>query len=140
LTPFIAQTAIGRRAYLPVFGDDYPTRDGTGVRDYIHVVDLARGHLAALEKLAENPGAVAYNLGTGQGYTVLEVLRAFEKAVGREIPYRVVDRRPGDAAEAYADPRLAARELGWQAQLGLDEMARDVWRWQSQNPNGYQNP
>lgn len=137
LLPYIAQVAVGRRPFLRIFGDDYPTRDGTGVRDYIHVVDLAQGHLAALEKLAQNPGAVAYNLGTGEGYTVLEVLRAFEKAAGRDIPFQILERRPGDAAEAYADPSLAERELGWKARRGLDEMVTDVWRWQSQNPDGY---
>ncbi len=137
LVPYTAQVAVGQREYLRVFGDDYPTRDGTGVRDYIHVVDLAQGHLKALEKLAENPGIVTYNLGTGRGYSVLEVLRAFEEAAGREIPFRILARRAGDIAEAYADPTKAKRELGWQAEKDLQEMCADVWRWQTQNPAGY---
>ena len=122
---------------VTLFGDDYPTRDGTGVRDYIHVVDLAIGHIAALQKLTENPGVVAYNLGTGQGYSVLEMVAAFEKASGRQIPYRIVGRRPGDIAETYADAGKARRELGWAAKLGLAEMCADAWRWQSQNPQGF---
>ncbi|HEY88118.1 MAG TPA: UDP-glucose 4-epimerase GalE [Thermoflexia bacterium] len=137
LVPYIAQVAVGKLDYLRVFGDDYSTRDGTGVRDYIHVVDLAQGHLQALAKLAENPGIVTYNLGTGRGYSVLEVLRAFEKVAGREIPYRILARRAGDIAEAYADPTLASRELGWQAEKNLPEMCADVWKWQTQNPTGY---
>ena len=138
LLPYISQVAVGRLAELKVFGGDYPTRDGTGVRDYIHVVDLAIGHLAALRKLAENPGLVAYNLGTGQGYSVLEIVAAFEGASGRRIPYRIVGRRPGDIAETYADPSKARGELGWAAQLGLAEICADAWRWQSQNPDGYE--
>jgi len=138
LMPYIAQVAVGRLAVLSVFGDDYPTRDGTGVRDYIHVVDLALGHLAALRKLAEKPGVVAYNLGTGRGYSVLEMVAAFERACGKPIPYRIAPRRPGDIAETYADPRLAQAELGWRAEKGLDEMCADVWRWQSLNPHGYE--
>jgi len=137
LMPFIAQVAVGRLEQLSVFGGDYPTPDGTGVRDYIHVVDLALGHIAAVQKLAQNPGVTAYNLGTGQGYSVLEMVAAFERACGKPIPYQIVGRRPGDIAETYADPSWAQRQLGWSARLGLDEMCADVWRWQSQNPNGY---
>ncbi len=137
LVPYIAQVAVGKLPELRVFGDDYPTRDGTGVRDYIHVVDLALGHLKALDKLPEDPGVVTYNLGTGRGYSVLEVVKAFEEASGREIPYRVVDRRPGDVATCYADPTRAEQELDWRAERGIAEMCADVWRWQSQNPNGY---
>ena len=137
LMPFVAQVAVGKLPRLRVFGDDYPTPDGTGVRDYIHVVDLARGHLAALEKLREAPGVVVYNLGTGRGYSVLEMVAAFERASGRPIPYEIVARRPGDIATCYADPALAREELGWQAELGIDAMVTDTWRWQSQNPNGY---
>ncbi|HDQ72657.1 MAG TPA: UDP-glucose 4-epimerase GalE [Chloroflexi bacterium] len=137
LMPYIAQVAVGRLPRLRVFGGDYPTPDGTGVRDYIHVLDLARGHLEALDRLQSGPGMVAYNLGTGRGYSVLEVISAFERAAGREIPYEIVDRRPGDAAECYADPGKADRELGWKATRDIDEMCADVWRWQSNNPNGY---
>ncbi|NKQ36491.1 MAG: UDP-glucose 4-epimerase GalE [Chloroflexi bacterium] len=139
LVPYIAQVAVGKLPYLRVFGDDYPTRDGTGVRDYIHVVDLALGHLRALDKLAERPGVAAYNLGTGQGSTVLEVVAAFERACGREIPYKILPRRAGDVTAAYADPTKAERELNWQAERALDDMCRDVWRWQSANPDGYGN-
>ena len=138
LVPYIAQVAVGRLPYLRVFGDDYPTPDGTGIRDYIHVVDLAVGHLKALEKLASKPGAVVYNLGTGRGNSVLEVVAAFERACGKPIPYRIVERRPGDLAVSYADPSKANRELGWSATRGIDEMCADVWRWQSANPNGYE--
>ncbi len=138
LVPYIAQVAVGRLGKLSVFGGDYPTPDGTGVRDYIHVVDLAIGHLKALEKLRQKPGVVTYNLGTGQGCSVLEVLAAFERASGRAIPYQIVRRRPGDVALTYADPSKANRELGWRAVRGLDEMCADVWRWQSNNPNGYE--
>ena len=137
LVPYIAQVAMGKRPYLRVFGNDYPTRDGTGVRDYIHVVDLALGHLRALDKLAEKPGVAVYNLGTGQGSTVLEVAAAFERACGREIPYKILPRRPGDVTAAYADPAKAERELNWKAERTLDDMCRDVWRWQSANPDGY---
>ena len=137
LMPFVAQVAVGRRQHLSVFGNDYPTPDGTGVRDYIHVVDLARGHLAALDRLAAHPGAFTVNLGTGRGYSVLEMVRAFEKACGRPVAYRVVDRRPGDIAECYADPALARELLGWQAQRGIEQMCADAWRWQSMNPMGY---
>jgi UDP-glucose 4-epimerase len=137
LVPYIAQVAVGRLKQLSVFGGDYPTPDGTGVRDYIHVVDLAIGHLRALEKLADKPGLQAYNLGTGQGNSVLEVVAAFERACGRKIPYQIVPRRPGDVALTYADPSKALHELGWKAECSLDEMCADVWRWQSGNPNGY---
>lgn len=139
LMPFITQVAVGKREKLSVFGHDYPTPDGTGVRDYIHVVDLAVGHLKALDKLAEKPGVVVYNLGTGRGNSVLEVIKAFEKASGREIPHELVDRRPGDVAECYADPSFAEQELGWKAERGIDEMCEDSWRWQSTNPNGYKS-
>lgn len=137
LVPYIAQVAIGKLHELSVFGNDYPTPDGTGVRDYIHVVDLARGHLRALEKLRQQPGVAVYNLGTGQGYSVLEMISAFAQASGRSIPYRIVGRRPGDIARCYADPALALQELGWRAQYGLEEMCEDTWRWQSANPEGY---
>ncbi len=137
LMPYISQVAIGKLDYLRVFGDDYDTPDGTGVRDYIHVEDLAAGHLRALEKLEENPGVVIYNLGTGNGYSVLEMRAAFEKACGREIPYKICDRRPGDIAICYADPEKAEKELGFVATRGLEEMCADTWRWQQQNPNGY---
>ena len=137
LMPYIAQVAVGKRDRLSVFGDDYPTPDGTGVRDYIHVVDLARGHLAALDKLATDPGVATYNLGTGRGYSVLEMVAAFERVTGRKIPYEVVGRRPGDIATCYADPSLAQRELDWSAQCDLDEMCADTWRWQSQKPDGF---
>jgi UDP-glucose 4-epimerase len=139
LMPFVAQVAIGRREELSVFGNDYPTPDGTGVRDYIHVVDLAIGHLKALDKLTENPGVVTYNLGTGRGNSVLEMIAAFSKASGKDIPYKVVDRRPGDVPEVYADPAFAQSELGWSAEKGIDEMCADTWRWQSDNPDGYQD-
>jgi UDP-glucose 4-epimerase len=138
LMPYIAQIAVGKLPELQVFGDDYATHDGTGVRDYIHVVDLALGHLSALDKLASNPGLLTYNLGTGQGYSVLEVVAAFERASGKQIPYRIVGRRPGDVASCYADASKAKRELGWSAQRGIDQMCADAWRWQSCNPNGYE--
>jgi len=137
LLPFIAQVAVGKLPRLSVFGNDYPTADGTGVRDYIHVVDLAQGHLSALGKLAENPGVVVYNLGTGRGNSVLEMIAAFEQASGRAIPYQIVVRRPGDIAACYADPSKAQRELGWAAKRGVTEMCADAWRWQSANPLGY---
>ncbi len=131
LMPFVAQVAAGRLPELSVFGSDYPTPDGTGVRDYIHVVDLAQGHLAALRALTDHPaGVLTVNLGTGRGYSVLEMVRAFEKASGRPVPYRLVDRRPGDVAACYADPSKAAELLGWRAQRGIDEMCADTWRWQ----------
>ncbi len=138
LMPYISQVAVKKLECLSVFGSDYPTHDGTGVRDYIHVVDLAKGHLSALNKLNSNPGVVPYNLGTGIGYSVLDMVSAFEKASGRAIPYKLVDRRPGDAAICYADPALAKSELGWSAELGIEDMTRDSWRWQSGNPNGYE--
>lgn len=139
LVPYIAQVAVGNLPYLNVFGADYPTPDGTGVRDYIHVLDLANGHLKALEKLRSRPGVVTYNLGTGQGYSVLQVITAFEKACGKKIPYRIAARRPGDIATCYADPTRAQSEMGWFAKQGIDEMCADTWRWQAQNPNGYGN-
>ncbi len=137
LLPYVSQVAVGKLEKLGVFGSDYETSDGTGVRDYIHVVDLAVGHVLALDKLNQSPGVVTYNLGTGQGYSVLEVIAAFEKASGKPIPYQLADRRPGDIAACYADPTLAKSELGWVANRGLEEMCVDSWRWQSQNPNGY---
>lgn len=137
LLPYVAQVAVGKLKELAVFGDDYPTPDGTGVRDYIHVVDLADGHLKALRALATEGGVRTWNLGTGQGYSVLEMVRAFEQASGRPVPYRIAPRRPGDIAECWADPAKAARELGWRAGRGLDQMMRDAWRWQLGNPNGY---
>jgi len=137
LLPFVMQTAVGRRDKVRVYGGDYPTPDGTGVRDYVHVVDLARGHVAALERLDGFAGAEAVNLGTGRGYSVLEVIREASRAVGREIPHEVVARRPGDAAAIWGDPSLARRKLGWSAALGLDRMCADHWRWQRDNPNGY---
>lgn len=135
--PYITQVAVGKLEKLSVFGDDYPTHDGTGVRDYIHVVDLSIGHLKALEKLRENPGVVTYNLGTGRGYSVLDVVEAFEKASGQDIPYEITDRRPGDIASCYADPTKAEEELGWKAKRDIIDMCKDSWRWQSQNPDGY---
>jgi UDP-glucose 4-epimerase len=137
LMPYVSQVAVGKLPRLRVFGDDYDTPDGTGVRDYIHVVDLARGHLKALEKLTSRPGVVTYNLGTGRGCSVLEMVRTFEELSGRAVPYEIVERRPGDVATCYADPSLAKRELGWVAECGVREMVRDAWRWQSENPNGY---
>lgn len=137
LMPFVTQVAIGRRPELSVFGNDYPTPDGTGVRDYIHVVDLARGHLAALTALEVAAGVQTVNLGTGRGYSVLEVIAAFEKASGRRVPYRIVPRRPGDVAACYADPAFAQAQLGWTAEFDLDAMCRDAWRWQEANPEGY---
>lgn len=137
LLPYVSQVAVGKLEQLSVFGDDYETKDGTGVRDYIHVVDLAKGHLKALERLSSNPGVVVYNLGTGNGYSVLEIVKAFEKASENPVPYNVVDRRPGDIAACYADPAKAKDELGWTADFGIEEMCADAWRWQSQNPTGY---
>lgn len=137
LMPYLLQVAAGRRERLQIFGGDYPTPDGTGVRDYIHVVDLARGHLAALDRLDGVTGCAVYNLGTGRGHSVLEVVAALSRVVGRPLPYEVVARRPGDVAVSYADPAAAARELGWRAALDLDAMCRDGWRWQSQNPRGF---
>ena len=137
LLPFVSQVAVGIHPKLNVFGDDYPTPDGTCLRDYIHVVDLALGHVKALEKLADNPGAQAYNLGTGRPYSVLEVVEAFKRVTGQDIPYEIVARRPGDLPTSFADPTKANRELEWQATRTLDEMCADAWRWQSRNPKGY---
>ena len=135
--PYISQVAIGQREKLSVFGDDYPTHDGTGVRDYIHVVDLAKGHVKALQAMDKINGAKAINLGTGQGYSVLDMVRAFEQATGQQVPFEVAARRPGDVASCYANPTLAEEFLDWRAGLGLDDMMRDTWRWQSANPHGY---
>lgn len=140
LLPYVAKVAAGVLEKVHVFGNDYPTPDGTGVRDYIHVVDLARGHVCAVKKLMEHPGLVTYNLGTGIGYSVLEVIQNFEKACGKEIPYVIDPRRPGDIAVCYADPSKAERELSWKAQYGIDRMCEDTWRWQSRNPDGYEQP
>lgn len=137
LMPFVAQVAVGRREKVSVFGDDYPTPDGTGVRDYIHVVDLGAGHLAALEYLQDHGGLHAWNLGTGNGSSVLEVIAAFKRAAGREIAYEIVERRPGDVAASYGDPTLAREQIGWKAERGLEEMVTDMWRWQSNNPEGF---
>ena len=137
LMPYITQVAMGQRPFLQVFGSDYPTPDGTGVRDYIHVCDLADGHVAALKALLEQGRGLTVNLGTGRGYSVLEVVRAFEAASGRPVPHQLVPRRPGDVAQCYADPSLAQRLLGWRAKRSLEEMCADSWRWQSRNPNGY---
>lgn len=137
LMPYIAQVAVGKLDRLSVFGDDYPTPDGTGVRDYIHVVDLARGHLCALKRAEEAPGLFVYNLGTGKGYSVLDMVRAFEKASGKRVPFFVAPRRAGDIAVCYASPDKAWAEIGWRAERDVDAMCRDAWRWQSQNPNGY---
>ena len=137
LMPYISQVAVGRREQLNVFGDDYDTHDGTGVRDYIHVVDLAKGHLKALEHLAEGPKLAIHNLGTGNGYSVLDAVHAFEAASGKQIPYQVIERRPGDAAVSYADPSKANEKLGWQAEYDLQRMCEDAWRWQSNYPMGF---
>lgn len=140
LLPYISQVAIGKLAQLSVFGDDYDTPDGTGVRDYIHVVDLALGHLACLERLAQQSGWQVWNLGTGKGYSVLQMVRAFEQASSQSIAFRIAPRRPGDIACCYAKPDKARQELGWQAERGLEQMMQDTWRWQQQNPNGYPDP
>lgn len=137
LVPYIAQVAVGKREALHVFGNDYDTPDGTGVRDYIHVVDLAKGHVAALKKIAPGSGVSVYNLGTGTGYSVLDVVKAYEKACGKEIPYVVDPRRPGDIATCYCNPQKAKEELGWVAELGIDEMCESSYKWQTQNPDGY---
>jgi UDP-glucose 4-epimerase len=137
LMPYVAQVAVGRRAKLSVFGNDYPTPDGTGVRDYIHVTDLAEGHVAALRRLLDHPGSLTVNLGTGHGYSVLDLVHAYEAASGRSVPYEVVARRPGDVAACYADPALARELLGWQAKLDLTRMCEDSWRWQHLNPHGF---
>ncbi len=137
LMPYISQVAVGALQELSVFGNDYPTPDGTGVRDYIHVVDLALGHIKALEKLSLKPGVVIYNLGTGNGYSVLDMVKAFENASGKDVAYTIVKRRQGDIAQCFADPALATRELDWKATRGLEEMCEDTWRWQSLNPEGF---
>ncbi len=137
LCPYVTQVAIGKREVVHVFGDDYPTADGTGIRDYIHVCDLAYGHVLALKKLATNCGLVTYNLGTGKGYSVLDVIHAFEKACGHKIPYVIEPRRPGDLASVYCNPEKAYNELGFKAQFGIEDMARDSWNWQQKNPEGY---
>ncbi|PFT49026.1 GDP-mannose 4,6-dehydratase, partial [Bacillus thuringiensis] len=135
--PYVTQVAIGKLKELSVFGNDYPTKDGTGVRDYIHVVDLANGHVKALEKVLSTTGVDAYNLGTGMGYSVLEMVEAFEKVSGKKVPYKITERRPGDVAVCFADASKAKRELGWEATRGLEEMCADSWKWQSNNKNGY---
>ena len=137
LIPYITQVAIGKLEHLGVFGDDYDTPDGTGIRDYIHVTDLAKGHIKALEKLKEKPGILAYNLGTGKGHSVLQMVKNFEKVSGRPIKYKILPRRPGDIATCYADPTKAKLELGWEAKRDITEMCEDSWRWQEKNPNGY---
>jgi UDP-glucose 4-epimerase len=137
LIPYISQVAVGKLENLSVFGGDYDTSDGTGVRDYIHVVDLAKGHVKALQTLDNKSQVLTVNLGTGNGYSVLDMVKAFEKASGKDVPYQIVDRRPGDIASCYADPAYAAEILDWKAERELDEMCEDTWRWQSQNPDGY---
>lgn len=139
LMPCISQVAVGKLEYLQIYGDSYPTNDGTGIRDYIHVVDLAKGHIKALEKNLISTGIDAYNLGTGKGYSVMEMVSAFESVTGVKIPYKIIDPRPGDVAVCYADPTKAWQELGWKAEKGINEMCADTWRWQSKNPEGYQN-
>ena len=138
LMPYITQTAVGRRPELGVFGNDYDTHDGTGVRDYIHVVDLARAHVAALKAIVAKKGIAIYNIGTGHGYSVLDVVKAFEKANNVPVPYAIKPRRPGDIATCYCDPAKAAEELGWKAEFGIEEMCRDSWNWQKNNPNGFE--
>ncbi|MGE7848437.1 GDP-mannose 4,6-dehydratase, partial [Bacillus cereus] len=137
LMPYVTQVAVGKLKELSVFGNDYPTKDGTGVRDYIHVVDLANGHVKALEKVLSTTGVDAYNLGTGMGYSVLEMVEAFEKVSGKKVPYKITERRPGDVAVCFADASKAKRELSWEATRGLEEMCADSWKWQSNNKNGY---
>ncbi len=139
LMPYISQVAIGRRECLSVFGNDYDTHDGTGVRDYIHVVDLARGHVAAIDYMRTHKGENVFNLGTGTGYSVLDMVKAFERVSGQKVPYKIVDRRPGDLATVYAEPAKSAEELGWKAECNLDDMCRDTWNWQSKNPRGYED-
>lgn len=138
LLPYVSKVAIGELGAVNVFGDDYDTPDGTGVRDYIHVTDLAEGHIKALEKLSSHPGLVTYNLGTGRGYSVLEIIHNFEKACGKKIPYKITDRRPGDIDMCYADPEKARKELGWEAKRDIDKMCEDAWRWQSKYPKGFE--
>ena len=140
LMPFISQTAVGKREYLSIFGDDYNTHDGTGVRDYIHVVDLADGHLKAINKIENFNAVMTINLGTGKGYSVLDMVQAFEKASGKTVPYKIAPRRAGDIAKCFANPSYAKEILGWEAKKGIEEMCEDSWRWQSNNPNGYSNP
>ena len=137
LMPYITQVAVGRREYLSIYGNDYDTHDGTGVRDYIHVVDLAKGHVAAISHLMENKGESVFNLGTGTGYSVLDMVKAFNEANGLDLPYKIVDRRPGDIATCYADPAKSAEILGWKAEKNLTDMCRDSWNWQKKNPNGF---
>jgi UDP-glucose 4-epimerase len=137
LMPYISQVAVGKLEKLSVFGGNYDTPDGTGVRDYIHVVDLAKGHIKALQVLENKKKVLIVNLGTGSGYSVLDMIKAFKKASGKDVPFKIVDRRPGDIATCYADPAYAARKLNWQAEYGLSEMCEDTWRWQKNNPNGY---
>ncbi len=137
LMPYISQVAIGKLECLSVYGNDYNTKDGTGVRDYIHVVDLAEGHLRAIDKIKDNTGVYVYNLGTGNGYSVLDMVKAFSKACGKDVKYKIVDRRPGDVASCYADPTKAREELGFVTKHNLDDMCRDLWNWQTKNPNGY---
>ncbi len=137
LMPYISQVAVGKLKEVSVFGNDYPTPDGTGVRDYIHVVDLARGHIAALVKLDDNPGLVIYNIGTGKGYSVLELIKAFEKIIKKPVAYKIVKRRPGDVPESYADPSKAMKELNFKTKSGIDKMVKDAWNWQKNNPDGY---
>ena len=137
LVPYISQVAVGKLKELSVYGNDYDTPDGTGVRDYIHVVDLAKAHVVSLDKLDHPNEYKAYNIGTGSGTSVLQMVSAFKEASGKDIPYKIIDRRPGDIATCYADPTLANKELGWQAELSLEKACEDAWRWQSQNPNGY---
>lgn len=137
LMPYVSQVAIGKLKELSVFGGDYPTPDGTGVRDYIHVVDLAKGHVKALEKLQGSQGLITVNLGTGHGYSVLDMVKAFEKASQKPVPYKIVSRRPGDVAQCYADPSFAYETIGWKAEFDIEKMCVDAWRWQSNNPNGY---
>ena len=139
LMPYISQVAIGRRECLSVFGNDYDTHDGTGVRDYIHVVDLARGHVAAIDYMRTHKGENVFNLGTGTGYSVLDMVKAFERVSGQKVPYKIVERRPGDLGVVYADPARSAEELGWKAEHNLDDMCRDTWNWQSKNPRGYED-
>ena len=139
LMPFISQTAVGKREYLSVFGGDYDTEDGTGVRDYIHVVDLALGHVKALQKMDSIDDILTVNLGTGNGYSVLDMVNAFEKASNKKVPYKIVERRAGDIAKCFADPSYAKEVLDWEATCGIDEMCEDTWKWQSNNPNGYKN-
>ena len=139
LIPYVSQVAVGKLSELSVFGDDYPTKDGTGVRDYIHVVDLAKGHLKALDRIAGASGVLTYNLGTGTGYSVLDIVSAFEQASGQPVPYRIVPRRAGDIAACWADPSFARKELNWQAERDLDKMMRDTWNWQKRNPSGYRS-